>query len=269
MAVDEKTKKVRKELANDLNKYCELIQPFLASQIIKFDFQTALSSLNNLNKACCIGKVYHSSYWNYKISQIEIKLGKDIPKKKLPKSVCDLKLITSIEVSGDTNKTNEIDPFQSLSFNFSVKGDFICEKTGDLKTAVTSYHLDRHIYDDGDNIPEEPHPFYHFQFGGKKLIDEFGGKIDTGELLVLETPRINHYPMDFILGMDYLISNFYPNVRKQLMSSKQEYRRLIEKYQIKIVKPYFQAITSNWEKSLIQFCHSPNWTPISLYPQII
>lgn len=48
MAVDEKTKKVRKELANDLNKYCELIQPFLASQIIKFDFQTALSSLNNL-----------------------------------------------------------------------------------------------------------------------------------------------------------------------------------------------------------------------------
>lgn len=269
MKVNEKTIKTRKEIANDLNKFYELIQPLLATKIVKFDFQTAISTLNNLNRTCCINEVYGSSYWNYKINQIELKLEKDIPRKKLPKSVCDLKLIVSIEVSGDTDKINEIDPFQTLAFNFIIKGNFLCEKTEEIKTAITSYHLDRHIYNDGDNIPEEPHPFYHFQFGGKKLIDEQGDKIDTGELLVLETPRIAHHPMEFILGMDYLISNFYPNIRKQLMTGKQEYRRLIEKYQNKMLKPYFHAITSNWEKSLKSFTYNPNWTPLSLYPQII
>lgn len=269
MIVNDETKKIRKDLADDLNKFYELLQPLMASKIIKFDYQSAITTLSNFSRACRINDDYKPNYWNYKINLIELKLDQEIPKKKLPKSVSDLKLFVSIEVSGDTDKTNEIDPFQTLAFNFSIKGDFLCEKTGEVKTAITSYHLDRHLYKEGDNIPEEPHPFYHFQFGGKKLIDEFGDKIDTGELLVLETPRITHHPMDFILGMDYLISNFYPKTRKQLMGSKQEYRRLIEKYQLKIVKPYFQAITSNWEKSLTQFCYTPNWTPVSLCPQII
>lgn len=269
MVVANETVLLRKELSNDIEKYCELIFPYLSKNIEIFNVQAGLSSLLNIKKQGCIDGKYNSTYWNYKINQITLKLDQEIPKKKLPKSVCDLKLVVSIEVSGDTDKINEIDPFQTLAFNFSIKGDFLCEKTGEVKTAITSYHLDRHLYKDGDNTPEEPHPFYHFQFGGKKLIDEFGDKIDTGELLVLETPRITHHPMDFILGMDYLISNFYPNTRKQLMNSKQEYRRLIEKYQYKIVKPYFQAITSNWEKSLAQFCYTPNWTPISLCPQII
>ncbi len=267
MVIDEKTKKIRKDLANDLTKFYRLIQPFLGSKIEHFNYQKALTTLLS-DKVGCINEEHQPNFWNYKIDKIVFKLNSDIPKKKLPISASDLKLIISIEVSGDTNKVEEIDPFQTLAFNFTIKGDFICDKTDTVKKALTTFHLDRHIYNNDDNEPIEPHPFYHLQFGGKNLIDEYGGKIDTGELLVLETPRIAHHPMETILGLDYLISNFYPKVRKGLMNGNQEYRRLIQKYQEKIIKPYFLSISSNWEKSLNNFHFSPHWTPYSLNPQI-
>lgn len=267
MVIDEKTKKIRKDLANDLTKFYRFIQPFLGSKIEHFNYQKALTTLLN-DKVGCINKEHQPTFWNYKIDKIVFKLNSDIPKNKLPTSVSDLKLTVNIDVSGDTNKEVEKDPFQTLALNFTIEGDFICDKTDTVKKALTTFHLDRHICNNDDNEPVEPHPFYHLQFGGKNLIDEYGDKIDTGGLLVLETPRIAHHPMEIILGLDYLIFNFYPNIRKRLMNGNQEYRRLVEKYQDKIIKPYFFSIASNWEKSLNNFCVAPNWTPTSLNPQI-
>lgn len=267
MVVDKKTKKIRKDLADDLSKFCELIQSVLGAKIEHFNYQKALTALSN-NKVGCINKEHQPTFWNYKIDNIVFRLNNDIPKKKLPTSVSDLKLTVSIEVSGDTNKAEEIDPFQTLDFNFTIEGNFICDKTNTVKKALTTFHLDRHICNNNDNEPLEPHPFYHLQFGGKNLIDEYGGKIDTGELLVLETPRIAHHPMEIILGLDYLISTFYPKIRKKLITGKKEYRDLIEKYQKDIIKPYYLSIASNWEKSLNSYSFAPNWAPNSLNPQI-
>lgn len=258
----------RKDISKDIKLMGDIISAELGHRIEYFNYQKALTRLLNNMLVGRINDDYQPTYWDYKVDCIKFKLDDEIPRKKLPTSVCELKLIVSLEVSGDTNKEEEIDPFQTLAFNFTIQGEFLCEKTEKIRKALTTFHLDRHICNDEDKAPIEPHPFYHFQFGGKNLIDNSGGKIDTGELLVLDTPRVAHHPMEFILGLDYLISNFYPKIRKGLMNGNQEYRKLVEKYQERIIKPYFLSIASNWEKSLSNFHFAPNWTPNSLNPQI-
>ncbi|SCY49761.1 hypothetical protein SAMN02927916_2306 [Flavobacterium anhuiense] len=99
----------------------------------------------------------------------------------------------------------------------------------------SSWHLDK------ERNPENckyTHPYYHFQFGGKKL------EYLEPNLGVLSSPRIPHPPMDIILAFHFIINNFYNNksfkfVKKIL--NDHDYQTILSNSQKRIWDEYFKA----------------------------
>ncbi|RKE52380.1 hypothetical protein [Sphingobacterium detergens] len=155
-----------------------------------------------------------------------------------PKSVKKATLQFSVDVVGEFDKSGHefIDPFKRLEFNVVIEGF-----SRGMKQHIFTYHLDRDLK--GANPSNEVHPSYHFHYGGRKL----GAYTDKnfGNSLILDMPRLMHYPMDFILGLDFVMSNFTPDLWRQL---KREpiYIKLIRQAQDRIMKPYFGALAQHF-----------------------
>ena len=122
-----------------------------------------------------------------------------------------------------------------------------------------SMHFDRHI--EGGNASKEIHPMYHFQFGGRMIEDE---PIDKGDVLFLDAPRIMHHPMEFILGLDFLLSNFFPVEWKEISRKNQNYKNIVKEYQKHFILPYFQSVVEHFDRTT-----TPIWNPVAIYPQLI
>lgn len=56
---------------------------------------------------------------------------------------------------------------------------------------------------DINNNQEYIHPHFHLTWGG----DTMKG-LGLGDVLLLPTPRISYPPLDIILGIDFVLSNF-------------------------------------------------------------
>ena len=69
--------------------------------------------------------------------------------------------------------------------------------------------------------------------------------------------------MDVFLGIDFILSNFFPESWIRL---KQDgtYINLIKKYQKYFIYPYFKTITKYFEETSKQ-----PWSSIDIYPQLI
>ena len=157
------------------------------------------------------------------------------------------------------------DPFVWLEFNIIIEGSRF--EDGKHQQLLTSYHLDRHILNKEDRESEYPHPLYHFQFGGRKLSEQ-NSEIYTGDLLVLDSPRIAHYPMEAILGIDFILSNFFPETRTKIKNESPEYLNLIEEYQRMILKPYIQTHASYWKYEKELLILNDVWNPKMICPQL-
>ena len=181
----------------------------------------------------------------------------EIPRHMSHKNIQNLRILFSTKLKIDYNELiKNNDPFQNLEFNIYAYADDLDKH----KELVYSLHLDRHIFNEGDNIPNEVHPIYHFQFGGRKLKEKV---IDYGQALFFDSPRITYHPMDFILGLDFLLSNFFPNIWK-LLQKEPRYINIIKKYQEYFMKPYYQSIANSFDRKLPQ-----NWNAQEIYPQLI
>lgn len=143
-----------------------------------------------------------------------------------------------------------------LEFNLVVKG---LTKNGE--PLVASWHLDRHP---DDSPTESVHPVYHFQYGGRKLIipnDNYGNH------LVLDMPRIMHPPLDLILGIDFVLSNFLGKTRNA-MCSERPYVNSIAELQNLIWRPYVYSIARHWP-TYGNENERYEWDSHSIYPQLL
>ena len=191
--------------------------------------------------------------FEYKLKPMEFNFI-DYPKNLPHKNINNLRLFFDINLSGEYKKIPEYkDPLRSLEFNVSILGNI------DSQKLFYSLHLDRHIHD-GKSPSNEIHPIYHFQFGGKKIDDE---EIDRGGALFMDVPRIMHHPMDIFLGIDFILSNFFPKIWKKF---KQDgtYNNIMRKYQSYFVYPYFKTVVRHFEESTSQ-----PWNSKDIYPQLI
>ena len=195
---------------------------------------------------------------DYNSGVLELFIEKEeIPRHMSHKNIKNLRILFSTKLEIDYNElVSNNDPFQNLEFNIYAYADDLDKN----KELVYSLHLDRHIFNDGDNIPDEVHPMYHFQFGGRKLKEKV---VDYGQALFFDSPRITYHPMDFILGLDFLLSNFFPNIWK-VLQKEPRYINIIRKYQECFMKPYFQSIANSFDRKLPQ-----NWNAQEIYPQLI
>jgi hypothetical protein len=189
--------------------------------------------------------------WGYEIE--DFTLHPSIPKHIKP-TVTALSLSLSIRMIAkcdDWEKLN--DPLQELSFQVTLKG------LGD-KPYYTGFHIDRH---DGQINPDgEVHPVYHLQH----LVNPNSDKaFEYGTVLSIDTPRIMHYPMEFILGIGYLTANYYPTAYEILLDDG-FYYKIFKDYQERIWKPYYHTLAYYWRPLDESFI---TWKPKLVCPYLV
>lgn len=119
-------------------------------------------------------------------------------------------------------------------------------KTKKNKSYKIAWHLDKHIRsaNQQDGIGKGfIHPEYHFNMGGFGVTKNIE---DYGEVLMVDTPRLIHPPLDIILSIDFVLRNFYGVKVLNLLKSN-KYKKLVKASQKRLWRPYFIALANYWD----------------------
>lgn len=175
--------------------------------------------------------------------RIRLSLPKKIkPNHSIPRNLSkDISITIDIEDQIIFKKTINLieDPFIKLStLNLTLRsGEF-----------VSSWHLDRHTE---EGIPNLFHPYYHLTFGGKHMENlEIEEENFFGNSLIIRSPRISHPPMDLILGIDFVLKNYFPLKELDILSDF-NYLTIIKKFKEIFWKPYILSLTKDYCKDMI------------------
>lgn len=117
-------------------------------------------------------------------------------------------------------------------FRFQIEG---FDKNGEYY--ADSWHLD---FDNTDSA-EYVHPWFHLTHGGDAIKD-----LEHGKLLSIIAPRLAFPPMDFVLGIDFLLSNFIKKDEYLQIQSDGIYKNTVAEAQKWLLKPYIMSIAHNW-----------------------
>lgn len=220
---------VRKRLSSELLRLHQVLSEQRTDVIS--DASPLCSAANQVNRDS------KGNRWEYEIA--ELKLRVKIPQNSLPTSCGEwLNITIDLDIAGaclpDGNA--EIDKLiLNLKIETATKGN------------VCSWHFDRHISGDSptENVLSEAHPRYHFQHGGhamKPFANNLGG------MLLLPTPRLAFPPMNAILSLDFVLSNFSGQCWQQLRDEP-TYIRLLRDSQQAYWRPYIEKIASWWSET--------------------
>ena len=226
---------------NELSRYCDKVG-------IKFgtdgSFTRAISLLKDQNHLFSAeGEGSNPSLWGYQIDNLPINIT-SIPRHTYP-SVKNIHLKLSVSFLADYTMWGKMqDSIYRLNMDIMIVGS---DKTG--INSVSSYHLDKHVDNPANPKTHEMHPLYHIQFGGSKIRktpEGSGLDIERGKYLYMDPPRLLHYPMDFVLGFDFLLANYFPTAWNNLHRNGQ-YVSLCKRYQELFWKPYIQTLAKHWQ----------------------
>lgn len=221
-----------------------------------FESNGICNDANPIRKAAgqCRQAKERDKCWGYDINRLLFHVDKI--RHVVPQNIYDISISLDVSVKGEGAETDSIDdPLTDLKIDIAIRG-----RKDKGKTLICTWHFDRHIDELDAATPKEAHPRYHFQFGGRGM----RGLSDLGDALILEPPRLAHLPLDGILAIDFLLSNYCPDKWKQLREDNQ-YVNLIRDSQQLFWKPYANVITTAW--------NPPNgrlkWHPHHIWPQLV
>lgn len=223
----------RRERASELQKISQLLDNKLGDAHTS-PIQNAISSLRN-NREIPVLKdgSTDENIWGYDIEDFKIPI--ETTKHIKPNHIRNAQAILNLKFRANIKKWGTLDdPFVELGFNVTLRG------VGEDSVYHFGFHIDRH---NETSESTEPHPIYHIQYN---LNPTKSKEIDTGDIMLLDTPRIMHKPLDFILGIGFLTSNFYPTAF-DILKEDSSFVKLSKEYQSKIWKPYFHAIANHWK----------------------
>lgn len=176
--------------------------------------------------------------WSYEIHDLTFKVSE--PKNIYPSSAYDFRVALSLRLAGQFT-SNSADQFTQMEINVEK---YALGKNGvRLKSA---WHFDRHIINtskDDPYVTEDIHPLYHFQFGGAKMASISN---DLGSTFLVEPPRIMHPPLDGILAIDFVLSN-YEGISWKQLRDEGRYVNLVDAKLEELWKPYFSSISNSWK----------------------
>ncbi len=212
------------------------------------DFLSILNYLSISYGAVDFKKHLTSEFWGYTISDIKFKVDQSTLKHICPSGFTNVEVIIELDVESKISEWEKLnDPFSSLNFRTLIRGTN--SKTG--KVHYLCFHIDRH----NGGSTNEIHPLYHLQYIQNSKIkpkEEF----DYGETLQLDVPRMMHLPMELILGVSTILSNFSPSIYSKLIENRQ-FINLCKDYQKRIWRPYFNSLENFWLKSPMEWAWDP------------
>lgn len=192
--------------------------------------------------------------WQYSVQDLRFEVR--CTGRRQPNGIPELlTAIVEIRACGDFDRPRH-DRFSRLEVNIIIG----C-KMGDVDH-LDAWHFDRHITNaNGGNAPKAAHPLYHFQRGGFRM---HGLENDVGRTLILEAPRIAHPPLDIILAVDFLVSN-YSGLEWQQLRSNHEYSKTVKESQDIFWKPYAEA----WSEHYSLPAGKPSQHAVDLIPALV
>ncbi len=226
MAKTPKPEKYRRDLSTSLLLFVEVLNKNSTTcvnpEIIK-----------HAANVCGMNKPNGPDSWGYEVDNLHFRVK--APQKVIPAQGGDL-LNVHLDFKIEGRCINE---FKSKL----TKLEMSLVVSTETNSHISSWHFDQHITSPGSAEPHDAHPLYHFQYGGKKLSGFQGG---VGNLLLLPAPRIGHPPMDIILAVDFVLSNFSGEEWNGLRMND-DYRAKVAGAQEAFWKPYMEDIISWWE----------------------
>lgn len=184
-------------------------------------------------------------YWKEEVLKLNLGTIKNLRNVR-PKNVTasSISVEFSYKAWGKCQDTsNSIDPLTHVELSVNILG-----RNEENKNLICAWHFDRHISENDDNEPLEPHPLYHFQFGGRSIhnLDD-NEDYDFGSSLFMESPRLFHPPLNLILSINFLIAQFYSDKWKNL-KLESDYRRIVKREQNEYWAPFFSKLSSFLDK---------------------
>ena len=202
----------------------------------------------------CRNRDRKNKLWGYDISGLLFDVN-DV-RHVVPSGVYDVRLSLDVSVKGECQLKDSIDdPLTYLQIDMMIQG----RKEKD-KILICTWHFDKHVSEKGGSVPDEAHPCYHFQFGGRGMRH----LTDLGESLILSPPRLAHPPLDGILAIDFVLSNFCA-IQWQQLKKNNQYATLIMEAQRLFWRPYASIISSAWNPP----SENVKWQPHHVWPQLV
>lgn len=237
-----KLSEIRRRMSNDLITLSQILEKHTSAVVLNSD--VLKSSANQ----CLQGT---GTAWKYEVAGLQLRVN--APQNVLPRNAGKtLNLNIDLDLGGICDDELH-DCFTELILKIRIESED--------RASMCSWHFDRHIVDEnGGDHAIEAHPLYHFQHGGhemKELADSLG------HVLLLPAPRMAYPPMDAVLSIDFLLSNFAGKEWKTLRDDS-TYVRLLQEAQYRHWKPYVERIATWWEKG------PKNKAPIlDLWPHLV
>lgn len=205
----------------------------LQTLIVKYNIEGNFKAINDV-----IEVLRSKEFVDYEFSDLEFCINSPM-QGTLPKdesfNYCIIKFDNKVALTHPLAKN--VDNIHIYTLDFKI--ELYKSKFNKSEPRYSSWHLDK------ERNPQNckyTHPYYHFQFGGKKL--EY---LESG-LGVLSSPRIPHPPMDIILSFHFIFNNFYNNRKFTFVNQilcDADYLRILKNSQERIWKDYFSAFQTN------------------------
>jgi len=189
----------------------------------------------------------------YNLEKLKFNIA-NVPNNTRP-NVSWLEIFLDVQIAENICDENKIcNPLNTYHFSIEISG------TKGVNKIHSSWHLDF------DNSTESNyvHPSFHLTYGGKIMKET-----DLGNVLLLPVPRIPHPPMDAILGIDFILSNFVEKKRYDKIRTSQ-YKAAIQHSQQQFWKPYILSLANHWcnSKHCLHFDFDKNLSK-EFYPTLI
>ncbi len=214
--------------------------------------------VNPLRKAADYCIRYNSQgNWGYEVSSLIFHQLQGL--RLFPNGAQTPQLRLDMRIQGPCSVRDNTDPLSLVDMEIEIYSTINSDNQENI--IKHCWHFDRQI--EGGNVPEFSHPSYHFQFGGNRLENHLRDK--PSHILLLESPRLAHPPMDAILGVDFVIANFVGRNIAHDCVEDVTYQSLIKEAQKQLWKPYLYNLHGVWQPN----SHLLPWKPSSIWPQII
>jgi hypothetical protein len=206
-----------------------------------------------------------SRQWRFEMSELEFVTiyANDTQLQDInPSSVKELSILLTIDSVAKCVTAGDLsDPFTYLQMDLEIRG----KATGAGQAHVfCAWRLDKQPHGQTGHFV---HPLYHIQYGGRKVWQQCQTEEDYGRQLLLTSPRLAHPPLDPILAVDFILSNFFADKWAKLRCDAGDYIDLVREAQKRYWRPYAIAMASNWQNNL-GFADTDFWSPQLLFPQL-
>jgi hypothetical protein len=219
-------------LATDIFDFAELL---ISNNII----QDAKSLYDASAKLQCS---QNNSEWNYECGSLKFSVEGSIAG-SIPQKVDLIDIIFNITLAGifqkDLHQVNN--PLQNLNFDIELEG--YRDSPDKIEIFYAAWHIDKNIKSPNYTYI---HPEYHLTCGGNKLEEK--GVDNFGAALILPSPRIAYPPMDVILGIDFILQNYFPSEKVYRLLNDSKYKEIVVNSQQRLWKPYYSSLSSAWNK---------------------